>query len=403
MYVERFLQRTIPTTIAPFSKSHILPVSRIGIRFLKTKPSTRNSSADKTNSSTRKTPANKTGDVIPPTAPPFVYKPPALGVNPAYDEALKYIAEDKAKKYQEIEEIEQIIKMKINQGVHPNDESIKEFEKEIYDLAVYAEANDPEIRWNFEHGKIDMTKPIYRFLREKQWKNGYNQHLMERINQMFVVPDVFPLVKNLTIDLQFKFESDIVEPGIFLKPINTIDPPTMIMTNYHVDTRLYTLFMVDPDMPDVTQKTFKTEWHWLVINIPLMATKNDMSGGETLLPYVPPHPPKGTKYHRYTFGVYEQTQGKIEKEDLDLSIEHPQLVEQYQLKLCGTSFFREIWDETVSDIYRDILKIREPIYAKPPKEDPYLEVATGKKRSAKYLETLNDQLFVKDKFDDNSV
>ena len=43
---------------------------------------------------------------------------------------------------------------------------------------------------------------------------------MERINQMFVVPDVFPLVKNLTIDLQFKFEGDIEEPGIFLKPIN---------------------------------------------------------------------------------------------------------------------------------------------------------------------------------------
>lgn len=37
---------------------------------------------------------------------------------------------------------------------------------------------------------------------------------------MFVVPDVFPQIKNLTIDLQFKFEGDIVEPGIFQQPLN---------------------------------------------------------------------------------------------------------------------------------------------------------------------------------------
>lgn len=86
-----------------------------------------------------------------------------------------------------------------------------------------------------------------------------------------------------------------------------------------------------------------------------MATKSDISGGETLLPYVPPHPPKGTKYHRYIFGIYEQPQGKIESEGSDPSIGLPQLVEQYQLKLCGASFFREVWDETVSDIYKNIL------------------------------------------------
>jgi hypothetical protein len=37
------------------------------------------------------------------------YKPPALGVNPAYDEALKYIYEDKAQKYEEIKFIDTMI------------------------------------------------------------------------------------------------------------------------------------------------------------------------------------------------------------------------------------------------------------------------------------------------------
>lgn len=90
---------------------------------MKTIPSARS----KTNSSTWKTPAEKTnlstrrssvGENVEPhlKAAPIVYNPPTLGINPAYDEALKYIAEDKAKKYQQIKEIEQIIKKKIDQG-----------------------------------------------------------------------------------------------------------------------------------------------------------------------------------------------------------------------------------------------------------------------------------------------
>jgi large subunit ribosomal protein L35 len=85
--------------------------------------------------------------------------------------------------------------------------------------------------------------------------------------------------------------------------------------------------------------------------------------------YTPPHPQKGTKYHRYTTVILEQPNGKIE---LSPSIESKrfdtrQLIQQHQLVPRGISFFREVWDEDVSRIYTDILKEREPIYGKPPK------------------------------------
>ncbi|CAG8733280.1 18112_t:CDS:2, partial [Acaulospora morrowiae] len=340
-----------------------LPVSYAGIRFLKT------------NQPTQKPPKEF---AVP------EYRPPALGVNPAYDEALKYISEDKESKYRQIKEIETKIKQILQNGYPITDKTVSELEKEKHILEIRAEANDPEVRWNFEHGKIDMSKPVYRFLQEKKWKNGYLQHLMERVSQMYVVPDVFPELVDPTIDLQFRYGDEVGEPGAFQLPINTINPPTVILDNFHVDNRLYTLVMVNPDMPDVEQKAFQMEWHWLIVNIPLKATKTDISGGETIVSYIPPHPPKGTKYHRYALGIYEQPYGRINVDDINQYKTTHDFAEKYRLKLRGASFFREIWDKNVSEIYNNILKIREPIYGKQPNLD------IRKNEFTKYPESLND-------------
>ncbi|CAG8521210.1 19776_t:CDS:10 [Dentiscutata erythropus] len=270
-----------------------------------------------------------------------------------------------------------------------NDEIIKELEalhQRKYHLQVQAEVNDPEIRRNFKNDKIDMFIPVYRHLKEKHWKSGPLPKLMERITQMYVVPDVFPDLEP-TICLEFKFDDEFVEPGCFQRPIRTINPPTIVMNSFHVETRLYTLIMVDPDMPDVENKSFQMQWHWLITNIPINATKTDISGGNEILQYVSPHPPKGTKYHRYTLGAFEQPDGKIEMTKMDLKMNVREFVNQYNLILRGATFFREVWDKDVSSIYKNQLGISEPIYGKPPKIDHYLD-ATGKKRPSKFIETL---------------
>ncbi|CAG8616730.1 4180_t:CDS:2, partial [Cetraspora pellucida] len=297
---------------------------------------------------------------------------------------LEYIFQDKANKYQQIKQIdEQITKLS---EVEQNAETINTLYKKKNDLQVQAEVNDPEVRRKFKNNMVDMSIPVYRHLKEKHWKSGPLPKLMERITQMYVVPDVFPdLVP--TMDLEFEFDDEFVEPGCFQRPIRTINPPTIVMNNFHVETRLYTLIMVDPDMPDVENKSFQTQWHWLITNIPISATKTDISGGTEVLQYVSPHPPKGTKYHRYTLGAFEQPIGKIEVTKADLITNVREFASKYNLILRGATFFREVWDRDVSTIYRDRLGIHEPIYSKPPKVDHYLD-ATGKKQPSKFMETL---------------
>ncbi|CAG8604054.1 3546_t:CDS:2 [Ambispora gerdemannii] len=256
-----------------------------------------------------------------------------------------------------------------------SDYSIQKLKIQKYRLQIDSEINDPEVRWNFRNGRYDMSMPVYCHLREREWRIKALPKLMERITLMYVIPDVFPTL-DPTIDLRISFLSPI-EPGVWQKSTTTERQPELTLTSFHQDTRLYTLFMVDPDMPDVERKSFKTQWHWLITNIPLSATKHTVSGGTTLLDYIPPHPPKGTPYHRYTIGILHQPN---DHEPLEIEQPHRwmnvrEFMQEYRLELCGASFFRGEWDENVS--------IREPIYGPKPPPNLYLD-ETGK-RPPKYL------------------
>lgn len=91
----------------------------------------------------------------------------------------------------------------------------------------------------------------------------------------------------------------------------------------------------------------------------MSTTQTLVTGGETKLDYVPPHPQKGTKYHRYTIILYEQPNQGQDKVDIHVDkregFDVKKLAETHSLQVRGVSFFREVWDETVSMIYKDIL------------------------------------------------
>lgn len=131
-------------------------------------------------------------------------------------------------------------------------------------------------------------------------------------------------------------------------------------------------------------------------NVPLSATESIVKDGETVLDYIPPHPQKGTKYHRYTLIAYEQPNSGKDKVDIKVDsrdgFDVKGLVERHGLQARGVSFFRQVWDETVSQIYSDILSkwmddaktsswlislldTSEPIYGKPPRTDRYIRRA----------------------------
>lgn len=113
--------------------------------------------------------------------------------------------------------------------------------------------------------------------------------------------------------------------------------------------------------------------------MPLSTTESVVKGGDVVLDYCPPHPEKGTKYHRYTMIAYEQPENGQAKVDIKVqgrdAFDVKALAEQHGLKVTGASFFRQVWDETVSSIYDDILKIPEPFYGKPRKPERYIQRA----------------------------
>lgn len=308
------------------------------------------------------------------------YPAPAVGLNPAYDEALKVISAYKIKKTAEAKEVSK----EIEQAQKSNDtELVSDLKKKWFNLAVEAEINDSEVLWNAKHGNYDLSKPVYQYLKEKEWNERPLEVLMQRLLQMFVLPDLLdPRVvgiptAQLNIVLPTSEDKDIsaaIEPGVVIEPQTARKQPEIELVTFHKDTRLHTLVMVDLDEPFEQQQTFREQFHWVVGNVPFSMTqsKMDLTDALELMPYIPPHPAKGTPTHRYAIVAFAQGEAdttKLDKSSIELDSRHMVLREfaaQYDLHPVGISFFRANWDESVDEVYRDVLQQTPPEYGEMP-------------------------------------
>lgn len=133
------------------------------------------------------------------------------------------------------------------------------------------------------------------------------------------------------------------------------------------------------DSPNPKEDTYKTALHWAVCvkplpsclvtaynhvcscNVPLSSTQSSISpnSGDVLQSYIPPHPERGTPYHRYTYILYEQSSSHSHKPDLahvdENGLNTREFAQQNGLKPVGVHFFRQEWDKSVSKICSDVL------------------------------------------------
>src|SRR5271167_3621678 len=67
------------------------------------------------------------------------------------------------------------------------------------------------------------------------------------------------------------------------------------------------------DVPDVENDSFQTKLHWMVKDIVASPVKTIIQegNGKTVVPYLPPHPFRGMKYHRYPLFVFEQPSKEV--------------------------------------------------------------------------------------------
>ncbi|KAF8665071.1 hypothetical protein AX16_000539 [Volvariella volvacea WC 439] len=363
-------------------------------------------------------------------------RPLGEGILPAYDLALNFLradslrlkAEAKELKRQvteqekEVEELRQKIAASSQESEGPEaqlyaqkDAELERLRERLNILEVQSEINLPEVRWRVANAMVLMDKPVHRHLVEQKWrKEGDLDLLMERIHQMHVVPDVLPVL-HPSIDLRVtakhtskqywdtkKVESS-VEPGSFLLPEQTLVPPKLYADVFHTDTRLYTLLMVDPDVPNEESASFSTYLHWMRPNIPLSAShRGRILDLDDHTKYIPPHPQRGTPYHRYVILLLPQPPasgqayslntaarakaGESTSKYLDIPVipdsertnfDVRAFIKEWGLnpaKGGGAHMFREVWNERVSKIYEDVLQTPEPRYGRPRKHNPYAEL-----------------------------
>lgn len=148
-------------------------------------------------------------------------------------------------------------------------------------------------------------------------------------------------------------------------------------------------------------------------NIELSAfSTSPISFSSTHTRYIPPHPQKGTPYHRYVLLLLPQPSSSepisvpAYTDEQRLGFDFRAFAAQYSLDAStggAAHMWREVWDETVTQIYKDVLSTLfiilliawtaltdvvlslsetekdEPRYGRLPKEDRYEEVKNIKK------------------------
>ncbi|KAI0344248.1 PEBP-like protein [Trametopsis cervina] len=323
-------------------------------------------------------------------------RPVSRGVLPVYDLALKYIKQDANNIEVELAALQAQLK---SEELSPEEKA--QLTEKAAILEVQSAINLPSVRWKARNGMADMSKAVYRRILEQRWREeGELDLLMERIHTMNVVPDLLPSL-HPSIDLRLNFPAaplsggrrsirrkpEKVEPGVFLLPEQTRKPPHLYVTVFHPEQRLYTLVMVDLDVPDTANSSFRPYLHWLQPNISLHALSRELTLPTTHTTYIPPHPQRGTPYHRYAVVLLPQQSAEhidvpaitdAERLGFDLRA----FSQKFGLdgsKGGGAHMWREQWDPTVSEIYRETLKLEEPVFGRMPKPDPYAEVKKARK------------------------
>lgn len=175
-------------------------------------------------------------------------------------------------------------------------------------------------------------------------------------------PDEFGWVKPLEPNFT-RYEDGRVRCGALLSVGETFEQPDLEIGVFEKGEKLFTLVMVDPDVPHATLPTFTSHLHWLLPNIRASPSKRLLSASDlpkALVDYVPPHPHKGTAPHRYTLLLLEHVDGKeldFKKPERENFVFRDWAWEmEGKLRLVSGVTFRAIWDEEAcSRVWREVL------------------------------------------------
>lgn len=240
--------------------------------------------------------------------------------------------------------------------------------EKIENLLFEAEKYNPEVLYNFENYSediLDKSHPVYRSLMKQKWV-GYDQMLlMQRLEQLHVIPDTLPTL-DPKVDVKIKFSHNTDEefhkwivPGLLLPAFAVAYPPTIKIQefDYLKTPPLYTVIMINPDVPDLSRNSFSTSLHFGLQNVSLDYNNNTI-GPSTYLnlpessffkPYLPLLPEKNAPTQRACIWVFRQSSvlkiDLIPTEMFDVRA----FVSLHNLLPVGAHFWRQQFDRSVNE------------------------------------------------------
>lgn len=287
-----------------------------------------------------------------------------LEVDETFKLSYELLEEDSENYYKQIE----ILKQKLTNA---QDKEAQEIKKEIYDLSIKAEKFNPEVMFKAEYSSesLDRTQPVYRDILKKKWESYDLMITMQRLEQLYVIPDTMPTLDPL-VDVKVKFPhntdeefSSWVTPGEILPSFAVSQPPTIQVQEFDAieEEQLYTVVVVNPDAPDLSTNSFKTILHYGLANVPLnnvnntIDTKLIMENKElTFKEYEPLLPEKNAQTQRACLWVFRQSKklplsGEFEKDNFDIRA----FASENELTAVGAHVWRQHFDRSTNKIRSD--------------------------------------------------
>ncbi|RAL14615.1 mitochondrial 54S ribosomal protein mL38 [Aspergillus homomorphus CBS 101889] len=289
-----------------------------------------------------------------------------------FQEARKVLLADREEKLRDITSMrEKIARLEALTTEQAGGEQVKKsklraMELHLDYLKVQADINDPLVKRKFEDGQGDMSKPIYRFLADRKWREYRRKVLVQRITQMKVVPDVVQSC-DPTLDTKLYFGRRQIQPGEFVDSKASTEAPKLDVQMFEGGEKLVTIAVVDSDVPNVEKDSFDYKMHYLAVNVPISAvnTKVDLgqlpTDSQVVLPWVPPVAQKGSPYHRLSLLIFEQKESQSldfaaikAKEKRRENLHCRTLQDRYHLKPIGAFLFRTQWDDSMYEVMKSI-------------------------------------------------
>lgn len=207
-----------------------------------------------------------------------------------------------------------------------------------------------------------MSKPVYRHLADRKWRSYQRLVIVQRINQMHVIPDVLPYIDPI-VDVSISFGRKSVHHGDFVHSTLSEQVPRLNVQYFEGGEKLITVAVVDPDVPVTEKDSFMHRCHFLASNIKVSPTSPVVKLGDldkdtqVLQPWLPSFAQKGSPYHRLCLFVFQQPG----LDPLDMSVAKTKSAERdgfylkgfatrLQLTPVGAGLFRSQWDDGTASV-----------------------------------------------------